>query len=68
MPLYWVALNAVKGLGPVKIKQLLAHYISPEAVFKESPSALKNNGLLPDTCISQIHDPKHDHLHQNDDH
>ncbi len=58
MPLYWVALNAVKGLGPVRIKQLLAHYTSPEAVFKESPSALKNNGFLPDTCISQIHDPK----------
>lgn len=57
MPLYWIALNAVKGLGPVRIKQLLSHYESPEAVFKESSSGLKKAGLLPDG-IGQIHNPK----------
>ncbi len=58
MPLYWVALNAVKGLGPVRIKQLLSQYESPEALFKESSSALKSTGFFPDGCVSQIHNPK----------
>ena len=40
MPLHWIALNAVKGLGPVKIKQLLDKYGDPGVVFKQSPSEL----------------------------
>jgi len=56
MPLHWIALNAVKGLGPVRIKQLLSIYDSPENIFKTSSSALRKTGNLSDACIKQIHD------------
>lgn len=58
MPLHWIALNAVKGLGPVRIKQLLSHYDSPESIFHEPSYILKKTGLIPEASIKQIHDPE----------
>lgn len=57
MPLYWIALNAVKGLGPVRIKHLLSHFDSPETIFGKSSSALRKTGLFSEESIRQIHDP-----------
>ena len=55
MPLVeWIALNAVNGLGPVRIKHLLDHYGSPEAIVKLSASELRRSGLVPDECIHEL--------------
>jgi DNA processing protein len=50
----WIALNAVNGLGPVRIKHLLEHYGLPEAIFKLSASELRRSGLVPDECIEEL--------------
>lgn len=57
MPLHLIALNTVKGLGPVRIKQLLSHFDSPETVFSKSASALRKTGLFSEESIKQIHNP-----------
>ena len=57
MPLHWIALNAVKGLGPVKIKQLLDKYGDPGVVFKQSPSELVKQGIVSESVASQLGDP-----------
>jgi DNA processing protein len=55
MPLIeWIALNAVNGLGPVRIKHLLEQYDTPEAVFKLPASELRRSGLVPEECIEEI--------------
>ena len=55
MPLVeWIALNAVNGLGPVRIKHLLDHYGSPEAIVKLSASELRRSGLVPNECIHEL--------------
>jgi DNA processing protein len=56
MPLAWIALNSVKGLGPVKIKQLVDHFGSAEAVFECSSAELRQGGVIPEPCIVQIID------------
>ena len=57
MPLHWIALNAVKGLGPVRIKHLLSYFDSPETIFKKPSSILRKTGLFSDESIKQIRDP-----------
>ncbi len=57
MPLHWIALNAIRGLGPVKIKQLLEKYGEPEAVFEQSPSKLIQQGVLSESIATQLSDP-----------
>lgn len=57
MPLHWIALNAVKGLGPVKIKQLLENFGEPKAVFNQSPSKLVQQGFVSESIASQLGDP-----------
>ena len=56
MPLAWIALNSVKGLGPVKIKQLIDHFGSAEAVLKCPAAELRRGGVIPEACIGQILD------------
>jgi DNA processing protein len=56
MPLAWIALNSVKGLGPVKIKQLVDHFGSAEAVFKCSSAELRRGGVIPESCVASILD------------
>ncbi len=58
MTLYLIALNAVKGLGPVKINQLLSEFASPEELFKKPAAALKKTGLLTDAAVKQMQDPQ----------
>ncbi|MBD3346465.1 MAG: DNA-protecting protein DprA [Chitinivibrionales bacterium] len=57
MPLPWIALNSVKGLGPVRIKNLLEKYGSPEHVFKTSQTQLQQETGLSKAIASQIHNP-----------
>ena len=45
MPHAWIALNAVKGLGPVKIQTLLTKYKTAQAAFDHVPEALVWLGL-----------------------
>jgi DNA processing protein len=56
MPLSWIALNSVKGLGPVKIKQLVDHFGSADAVFRASAAELRRGGVVPEPCVAQILD------------
>jgi DNA processing protein len=58
MPLAWIALNSVKGLGPVKIKQLIDHFGSAEAVFECPASDLRRGGVVPESCVAQILDKR----------
>jgi len=50
----WIALNSVKGLGPVRIKHLIDRYGSAEEVFKRSAGELRESGLVPASCISGL--------------
>ncbi len=54
MPLAWIALNSVSGLGPVRIKTLIERFGSPQAVFDLSPEKLNREKIIPQTCISQL--------------
>lgn len=58
MPLAWIALNSVKGLGPVKIKQLIDHFGSAEAVFKCPAALLRRGGVVPEPCVAQLLDKR----------
>ncbi len=48
----WIALNSVKGLGPVRIKHLIDRHGSAEEVFRRSVSELHHEGIIPDACIA----------------
>jgi len=56
MPLEWIALNSVTGLGPVRIKRLVDHYGSAAEVFKRPASELLRNGLVPEACVARLAD------------
>lgn len=58
MPLYWIALNAIKGLGPVRIKYLLEKFDSPETIFRQPSHVLKKSGVFPDSAVNDVHNPK----------
>ncbi|NLG16334.1 MAG: DNA-protecting protein DprA [Fibrobacter sp.] len=58
MPLSWIALNSVKGLGPVRIKGLLQKYGTPEEVFKKSVSEIIRDGVIPEICAAQLSNPE----------
>jgi predicted Rossmann fold nucleotide-binding protein DprA/Smf involved in DNA uptake len=44
MPLAWIALNSVRGLGPVKIQALLEKYGTAQAAFEQLPKAVPMMG------------------------
>ncbi len=46
MPLPWIVLNEVHGLGPVTINRLLTRYGSPEEILKQSSSELEKSGIV----------------------
>jgi len=48
MTLAWIALNAVKGLGPVKIQALLEKYKTAQAAFDHLPEAAVRLGCPPE--------------------
>ncbi len=58
MPIAWIALNSVKGLGPVRIGELLKYFGSPEEIFKAGDQILRKSGLLPESCLETLRDGK----------
>jgi len=54
MPLEWIALNSINGLGPVKIKRLVEHYGSAAEVFRRPVSELARSGLVPEMCVPEL--------------
>lgn len=55
MPLEWLMLNSVKGLGPVRIKKLLEVYHEPRNVFSSTSAELTCTGIVPPSCVAQLH-------------
>jgi len=51
MKAFWIALNAVKGLGPVKIELLIRKYGTVRAAFEQCPEEL----LLPTFASGSVH-------------
>jgi DNA processing protein len=58
MTLYWVALNSIRGLGPVKISRLIELFHQPDLIFKESSNTLLKTGILNNQCCQQIQHPQ----------
>ncbi|MBN1980767.1 MAG: DNA-processing protein DprA [Chitinivibrionales bacterium] len=54
---YWIALNNVRGLGPVRIQKLLEKYPDPQAIFREKQSHLLMLGFLPKDSVSHLAQP-----------
>ena len=49
-----LALNAVAGLGPVRIQKLLTHFQTVPGIFRASERSLLASGLLPAKAVSAI--------------
>jgi DNA processing protein len=43
--LFWLGLNHVKGIGPVRFRALLDHFGDPQAAWEAPPAALRTAGL-----------------------
>jgi DNA processing protein len=56
MPLEWIALNSINGLGPVKIQKLVERYGSASEVFRRRVSELTRSGLVPEMCVPELSD------------
>jgi DNA processing protein len=56
MPLEWIALNSIAGLGPVKIQKLVERYGSASEVFRRPVSELVRTGLVPEMCVPELTD------------
>ncbi len=54
MLLAWIALNSVNGLGPVRIKNLIERFGSPQAIFDQSPEKIASEKIIPQSCISEL--------------
>lgn len=50
----WIALNAVSGLGPVRIAKLLEQFGSPRTIFEQSIETINSLNLLPSSCIAAL--------------
>jgi DNA processing protein len=45
--IYWVGFNIVKGIGPARLRALLAFFGDVESAWSASPAALEASGLSP---------------------
>ncbi|NLD92069.1 MAG: DNA-protecting protein DprA [Fibrobacter sp.] len=50
----WIALNAVSGLGPVRIAKLLEQFGTPRKIFEQSVETIKELNLLPSSCVAAL--------------
>jgi DNA processing protein len=57
MSVAWVALNAIKGLGPVGLRQLIMQCTSAEELLERSPNRLIAEGLISEPIARQLRDP-----------
>ena len=49
-PRYWIGFQRIPNIGPVRTRQLVEHFGSPEAAWRASESALRATGLSGDLC------------------
>jgi DNA processing protein len=54
---HWIALNSVRGLGPVRIKHLIERHATPEAVLNESPERIARTAGVPYAVAAQLASP-----------
>jgi len=57
MPLAWIVLNSVKGLGPVRIKALVDRFSGADAVLRQKPADLVRLGGLTEETAAMVRDP-----------
>lgn len=57
MPIAWLALNSISGLGPVRFGRLLERYGSPEAVLDAPPDLLMSEGVVPNSVAEKFREP-----------
>jgi len=48
---YWIALNSIDGLGPVRIRRLLDSFGTPKEVLEAPPSLLLDRKLVPSSSL-----------------
>ena len=48
---YWIALNNIDGLGPVRIRRLLECFGTPEDALEASPALLADKRLIPAASV-----------------
>lgn len=51
---YWVALNHVKGIGPVRMQSLLAFFGDAKSAWLAPESELRNSGLPPKVLVNLL--------------
>jgi DNA processing protein len=51
---YWIALNSIDGLGPVRIRRLLECFGTPKDVLETSPSLLAEKKLIPASSVKHF--------------
>jgi len=51
---YWIALNGISGLGPVRIRRLLEVFGTPQAVLEASPRLLAEKKLIPASSAAEF--------------
>jgi DNA processing protein len=56
MPLEWIALNSIAGLGPVRVQRLVERYGSAAEVLRRPVSELTHSGLVPEACAAELSD------------
>ena len=50
---YWISLNNINGLGPVRIQRLIEHCGSPKNVLETPPKLLVEKKLIPSSCVNE---------------
>jgi len=50
---YWISLNSITGLGPVRIQRLIEFCGSPKSALETAPQLLAGKKLIPSSCISE---------------
>lgn len=51
-PRYWIGFQLVPNIGPVRTRQLVDHFGSPEAAWKATERELRATGLSSDLCAA----------------
>lgn len=54
-PRYWIGFQLIPNIGPVRTRQLVEHFGSPENAWRASESALRATGLSADLVSGIVH-------------
>jgi DNA processing protein len=50
---YWISLNSINGLGPVRIQRLIEFCGSPKDALETHPQHLVEKKLIPQSCVNE---------------